>query len=88
MDEYTAALHIERPSDQAPPLFAAGSVLRLRGVYRAVIEPATGQMVVSFDRTLVTIGDLVRWIEDQGLAVGSVAQQRIEVVTSARAATG
>lgn len=88
MDEYTAALQIERPSSEAPQVFAAGSVLRIRGVHRAVIEPATGEMVVNFDRTQVTIGDLVRWIEDQGLAVGSVAQQRIEVVSSARAATG
>lgn len=88
MSEYTASLSIERPSDQAPQVFAAGSVLRIRGVRCATVDPASGAMTVRFDRALVTIGDLVRWIEDQGLAVRSVAQQRTEASSGARAATG
>lgn len=87
MVEYTAALQIERPSEQSPPVFAAGSVLRIRGVRCATVDPSSGAMTVRFDRALVTIGDLVRWIEDQGLTVGSVAQQRADAGASARAAT-
>ncbi|MBX3403216.1 MAG: hypothetical protein KF699_07375 [Phycisphaeraceae bacterium] len=88
MVEYAVAMQIERCSAESPPVFAAGSVLRIRGVRCATVDPASGAMTVRFDRALVTIGDLVRWIEDQGLAVGSVAQERIESGAAARAATG
>ena len=75
MDDYTAALRIMR-ADDSPALFAAGAIGTLQGVKHATVDRVSGQVLVRFDRAHITIGDLVRWIEDQGLRVMSVAQER------------
>lgn len=85
MDDYTAALRITR-TDDSPALFAAGSIGTLPGVRHATVDKLTGQIIIRYDRALITIGDLVRWIEDQGLQVISVAQQR-EAAATAQTAT-
>ncbi len=85
MDDYTAALRIAR-TDDSPALFAAGAIGTLRGVNTASVDRVSGQVLVRFDRSLITIGDLVRWVEDQGLRVLSVAQER-ETAVAANAAT-
>ncbi len=85
MGDYTAALRITR-TDDSPALFAAGSIGTLQGVRSATIDQVSGQLLVRYDRSRITIGDLVRWIEDQGLQVMSVAQQH-EAATTARTAT-
>jgi hypothetical protein len=84
MDDYTAALRILR-TDDSPALFAAGSIATLQGVRHATVDKVSGQVLVHFDRSRITIGDLVRWIEDQGLRVLSVAQQREAAVQAATA---
>jgi hypothetical protein len=73
MDDYTAALRIAR-TDHSPALFAAGAIGTLRGVSDATVDRVSGQVLIRYDRTSITIGDLVRWIEDQGLRVLSVSQ--------------
>lgn len=83
MDDYTAALRIMR-TDDSPALFAAGAIGTLQGVQHATVDKLSGQVLVRYDRARITIGDLVRWIEDQGLQVTSVAQER---VSEAQAAT-
>jgi len=85
MDDYTAALRIMR-TDDSPALFAAGSIGTLRGVTHATVDKLTGQVLIRYDRAHITIGDLVRWIEDQGLHVVSIAQER-EAASAARTAT-
>ncbi len=85
MDGYMATLRIMR-ADDSPALFAAGALGNLQGVKHATVDRVSGQVLVRFDRATVSIGDLVRWIEDQGLRVASVAQQR-EAATQSRAAT-
>jgi len=85
MGDYTAALRIMR-TDDSPALFAAGSLGNLQGVRSATIDQVSGQVLVRYDRSRITIGDLVRWIEDQGMQVISVAQQS-EAASVARSAT-
>jgi hypothetical protein len=85
MDDYTAALRITR-TDDSPALFAAGSIGTLQGVRHATVDKLTGQVIIRYDRARITIGDLVRWIEDQGLQVVSVAQQ-CEAAATAQTAT-
>ncbi len=85
MDDYTAALRITR-TDDSPALFAAGSIGTLQGVRQATVDKLTGQVIIRYDRARITIGDLVRWIEDQGLQVVSVAQQ-CEAAATAQTAT-
>lgn len=75
MDDYTAALRVLR-TDDSPAWFAAGSIESLRGVKYATVDRVDGQVLVRFDRGHITVGDLVRWIEDQGMRVLSVSQQR------------
>ena len=75
MDDYTAALRISR-TDDSPALFAAGSIGTLQGVKDATVDKVSGQVLIRYDRARITIGDLVRWIEDQGLRVMSIAQER------------
>ncbi len=75
MDGYTAALRISR-HDDTPAHFAASAIETVQGVLETNVDRVSGQVLVRFDRARVTIGDLVRWIEDQGLRVMSVAQSR------------
>jgi hypothetical protein len=79
MNDYTAALRISR-TDDSPALFAAGAIGNLTGVSHATVDKVSGQVLVRFDRSTITVGDLVRWIEDQGLRVLSVALERDSLV--------
>ena len=85
MDDYTAALRILR-TDDSPALFAAGAIGTLQGVRHATVDKVSGQVLVRYDRSVITIGDLVRWIEDQGLRVLSISQVR-EAAVRAQTAT-
>jgi hypothetical protein len=51
-------------------------------------ERAAGSLIVAFDRSKVSLGEIVRVIEDHGVQVRGVAQRRVQTATDpARLAT-
>jgi hypothetical protein len=85
MDKYFAVIRLKRSA--APRLVCArpeGVMAALRGVDRVEVDASTDSICVTFDRTTITLGDLVRSLEDGGWGVSGVSQGRD---TAAAAAT-
>lgn len=90
MNEYVAVVRF-RPSahpETLPGLAAAARACRqaISGVVDAVADPATPALQVRFDRARVTVADIVRCLEDQGLSVSAVAQCRVDAGVKAASA--
>ena len=85
MDRYLAVIRLKRPV--ARSMLCArlkGEIGAMRGVDRVETDPSTDAVCVTFDRTRVTLADLVRCLEDGGMSVAGVSQGR---ETTAAAAT-
>ena len=77
MDSYIAIIRIgECPSRQYLASSVSASLMALTGVTRVDFDAAGRALLVWFNRARVSLGDLVRSIECQGLTVCGVAQSR------------
>lgn len=77
MERYIAVIRIsESPSRNVAASAVTRLLLGLGGVVRVDADPSGRALVVSFNRGRVTLAELVRSIEGQGLTVCGVAQSR------------
>lgn len=77
MDRYIAVIRLgENPSRNYLASAVSTALLGVAGVTRVDFDAAGRALWVSFNRTRVSLGDLVRSIEGQGLTVMGVAQSR------------
>lgn len=98
MKQYIAMIRLNKPrggpgaSSGTEPLTSQNTLAaRLRrqpGVKRAVHDLPSASMIVSFDRGIVTIADLVRLIEEGGGSVSGVAQSKAGVACGIAEAVG
>ena len=57
------------------------SLARQPGVSRASHDPVAASLLVWFDRAVVTVADLVRLIEEAGIAVSGISQSKSEAAS-------
>lgn len=73
MSEFIAVIRAARPCD-CPALLSTNALARIRGVSSVTPDIAMRELRVRFDRTVVSLGDLVHMLECHGVRVGSVSQ--------------
>jgi hypothetical protein len=77
MERYIAVIRLtENPSRQYLATAVAGSLTAMAGVSRVEFDTPGRSLLVWFNRARVSLGELVRTIEGQGLTVCGVAQSR------------
>ena len=88
MSRYIAGLRL---SDAARSEGSVGGVtprlMRLAGVETVQLDRVAGALLVWFNRGQVSLADLVRAVEDGGVAVAGVAQGRADIGEATGAAT-
>jgi hypothetical protein len=87
MSQYVAVLRLS----EGARIGATGSgaeprLLRLAGVESVQLDRVAGALLIWFNRGQVSLADLVRAVEDAGVAVAGVAQGRADVGEQARVA--
>jgi len=75
MNECIAVIRAACPTD-SPALLATTALDRVRGVAGVIADVSMRELRVRFDRTMVSLGDLVHVLEAHGVRVGSVSQSR------------
>lgn len=87
MSQYVAVLRLS--DDARSGAMGDGAeprLLRLAGVDSVQLDRVAGALLIWFNRGQVSLADLVRAVEDAGVAVIGVAQGRADAGEQARAA--
>ncbi len=79
MNRYIAVIRLARRADTRASRDTVDALLgRLRGVESIDQDGPAASVLVWFNRALISLGDIVRTLEDHGVRVAAVAQSRAD----------